>query len=278
MSKLKKIITIASGKGGVGKTCLSLNLAASIARRGLDVVVIDMDLGLANVDIQLGLAPTRKNISAVIRDDMDIATAVRQFKEGSFSVVAGQGGGGKFMSNLSEPALRTLHKKIRKLSESYDVTIIDCAAGVGLGVVVMTENIDQILVVTTPEPTSMMDAYALIKSTYDQSGGRDFTILMNMVPPGEDGKVPYETLAKVCEKFLSQRPKYGGWVNNYPQVRNAIRTQSLITVSDPGNAASKQFMGIADTIIKFLKNEKTKPSDKASTKKTDPEKSNNKKK
>src|SRR3990172_9512710 len=163
-TRSRRMIAVASGKGGVGKTWFAITLSHAIAKRGRKTLLFDGDLGLANVDIQLGLMP-KHDLGAVIAGRLPLNQATVAFEEGGFDIVAGRSGSGN-LANLSLNRLNTLAEDLLLLSSVYDHVILDLGAGVERTVRNLTNHVDTVLVVTTDEPTALTDAYAFIKLTH----------------------------------------------------------------------------------------------------------------
>ena|SRR5690242_12115536 len=156
-----RIVAIASGKGGVGKTWFSISLAHALARQGRPVLLFDGDLGLANVDIQLGLTPDQ-DITTVIAGAGTLADAAVHYAEGGFDVVAGRSGSGTF-SAMDSAALQRVLAAVRVAAPRYDTILLDLGAGLDRTVRTMSAFADTLLVLATEEPTSLTDAYAVLK-------------------------------------------------------------------------------------------------------------------
>ncbi|MCK5444548.1 MAG: AAA family ATPase, partial [Rhodospirillaceae bacterium] len=163
-TKGQNIIAIASGKGGVGKTWLAITLAHAIANHERKVLLLDGDLGLANLDIQLGLMP-KQDLGSVIAGRLTLNQAVLPFPPGGFDIIAGRSGSGG-LANVPPSRLQMLSEDLTLLAQAYDRIIIDLGAGVERTVRQLTANVGIVIVVATDEPTSLTDAYAFIKVTH----------------------------------------------------------------------------------------------------------------
>ncbi|MBT5107509.1 MAG: AAA family ATPase, partial [Rhodospirillaceae bacterium] len=157
----RKIIAVASGKGGVGKTWFSVTLSHALSRMDRRALLFDGDLGLANVDIQLGLTP-KHDLSAVIAGKLTLQQAITHYDAGGFDILAGRSGANN-LTSIPIPKLKSLRNDLRDLAAKYDRVIIDLSAGVDRTVQTLATLAKTILVVTTDEPTSLTDAYAFIK-------------------------------------------------------------------------------------------------------------------
>ena len=176
----KNVIAVASGKGGVGKTWFSVSLTHALARAGKKVLLFDGDLGLANVDVQLGLMPKR-DLNDVIRGRLSLDKVVQRYEEGGFDIIAGRSGQAS-LSALPSQRLAILRDQLLDLAKSYDVVIIDLGAGVDRTVRMMSASAIRTLLVTTDEPTSLTDAYAFIKLGAAAGMSKRVSIVANQAP------------------------------------------------------------------------------------------------
>lgn len=198
---LPRVIAVTSGKGGVGKSNLVVNLGLALARQGLKVLLIDADLGLGNLDILLGLTP-RHTIHDVLARRKSLAEVIVQGPAGMKILPASSGI--PEMAELEPQQKLFLLNELDHLGEDLDVVLIDTGAGISRNVLFFNLAAQEILVVATAEPTSITDAYALMKVLALQHGERRFRLVVNGVPHPEDGQVVYRTLLKVTERFLGQ--------------------------------------------------------------------------
>lgn len=235
-SQGRNIIAIASGKGGVGKTWFSITLAHAIARVGKRVLLFDGDLGLANLDIQLGLM-AKSDLGAVLAGRASLAQAVTYYEEGGFDIIAGRSGSGA-LANLASNRLQTLLDELKMLSANYDYVIIDLGAGVESTVRRLAYAAKRIVVVVTDEPTSLTDGYAFIKLAHNERPDTTIEVVTNMVSTTEDGERTYNTINKACQGFLKYSPRHLGAIRRDSKVRRAIRMQKpFLNVSAESEAA-----------------------------------------
>ncbi|MCB2101153.1 MAG: MinD/ParA family protein [Rhodobacterales bacterium] len=242
-ARCPNMIAIASGKGGVGKTWLAITLAHTFARAGERVLLFDGDLGLANVDIQLGLMP-KHDLGAVIAGRLSLAQAASAYTEGGFDIIAGRSGSGR-LANIPSSRLRMLGDDLTGLATSYDHIILDLGAGVERTVRQLAHAAGACVVVTTDEPTSLTDAYAFIKVTHMEQPGTDFRIIVNMANSTREGERTYNTLLKACQGFLKISPPLLGVVRRDKRVRDAIRNQTSLLVRSPNTEAASDVETVA---------------------------------
>ncbi|HIL29861.1 MAG TPA: MinD/ParA family protein, partial [Micavibrio sp.] len=192
--KGKNVIAVASGKGGVGKTWFSITLSHALARSGKKVLLFDGDLGLANVDVQLGLM-AKRDLNDVIRGRLSLDKVIQHYEEGGFDIIAGRSGQAS-LSALPSQRLAMLRDQLLEVAEKYDVVIIDLGAGVDRTVRMMSASATRTLLVTTDEPTSLTDAYAFIKLGNAAGMSKNVGIVVNQAPSNVEGEKTYKTLLK----------------------------------------------------------------------------------
>ena len=239
----RNMIAIASGKGGVGKTWFAITLCHALAKRGKHVLLFDGDLGLANVDIQLGLTPDR-DLGAVIDGTSTLPGAILQYKEGGFDILAGRSGSGN-LASLATQKLSELRNDLIALARTYDFVLVDLGAGVDRSVRQMAGPAAMTYVVVTDEPTSLTDAYAFIKLARAANPGAEMRVIVNMAANAADGQKTYDTIRKACETFLHYSPPLAGIVRRDPKVRDAIRAQTPLLIRSPASDAAMDVMTIA---------------------------------
>jgi len=231
------MLAIASGKGGVGKTWLSVTLSQALARDGKRVLLFDGDLGLANVDIQLGLQPAN-DLAGVLDGSYELSEAVTNHPAGGFDVIAGRSGTGS-LANIPAGRLRQLMDDLVALAPHYDRVILDLGAGLERSVRQLAAMAATSLIVATDEPTSLTDAYAFIKLSHMQNPKSDQRVVINMATSPAEGERTYATLLKACESFLKISPPLAGVVRRDNKVKDAIRHQVPILTRHPNCEAAK---------------------------------------
>ncbi len=239
-------IAVASGKGGVGKTWLSITLAHALANLGRRTVLIDGDLGLANVDIQLGLSP-EVDLADVLDNNVPLAEAAQRHEATGLDIVAGRSGVAS-LATLSTARLATFGRGIAEISGRYDRVLIDLGAGVERPVRYLAASAQRTLVVTNDEPTSLTDAYALIKLLVQDGAKTKIAVVVNAAASKAEGERTYKTLAKACDTFLKMTPPLLGVVRRDAKVRDAIRAQTPLLTRHPGSDAARDIEAIAQQL------------------------------
>ncbi|MBN8900088.1 MAG: AAA family ATPase, partial [Rhodospirillales bacterium] len=242
MPNRPRLIAIASGKGGVGKTWVAITLAHALAARRDSVLLFDGDLGLANVDVQLGLTPNH-DLGALLTGRVPLAEAVMRHPEGGFDILAGISGSGS-LSGLDPAAVERILALLRDAA-GYDTVLLDLGAGLERGVRRMAAAADMLLTVATEEPTSLTDAYAVLKLYASDTRAGDARILVNQAATHAAGMRTYETLRRACTSFLRLDPPLAGIVRRDDRVRDAIRRQALLLVRHPTCQAAMDVDAIA---------------------------------
>jgi flagellar biosynthesis protein FlhG len=243
----QRLITIASGKGGVGKTWLSISLAHALASAGKRILLLDGDLGLANVDIQLGISPGR-DIGEVILGRAKVRDIVIKAQIGSvnFDVAAGRSGSGA-LAQLSRDALLHLKAKVIDAAIDYDHLIMDMGAGIDAAVTTLSDHAGRCIVVMTAEPTSLTDAYAFIKLRQMRLPDSAVSVVVNNASRAE-AKQAFETLTRVCKHFLGFSPTLAGIIRRDPHVPESIRAQMPIAARFADSPAALDIIALAKSL------------------------------
>ncbi len=231
-----RIIAVSSGKGGVGKTNIAINLALAYAQAGKKVIVMDADLGLANVNVVLGVIP-RYNLYHLIRKQKSLSEILVDTSYG-IQIIAGASGFSK-IANLTEDERRDFIAELAALANA-DVLIIDCAAGVSNNVISFIAAADDALIVTTPEPTAITDAYGIIKIIATEIENLDIglKLVVNRVKSVVEGKRVAERVINIAGQFLNLKVDYLGCVYEDPIVHTAVIKQKPFMALDPKSKAA----------------------------------------
>lgn len=248
------VIAVASGKGGVGKTWFSITLSHALAKAGKKVLLFDGDLGLANIDVQLGLMPKR-DLNDVIRGRLGLDKVIQSFPDGGFDIIAGRSGQAS-LSALPSQRLTMLRDQVLDVANQYDVVILDLGAGVDRTVRMLSASAVRTLLVTTDEPTSLTDAYAFIKLGSAAGMSKNVGIIVNQATNYAEGEKTYKTLLKACENFLRLSPPLMGMVRHDKKVKDSVRHQTPILIRSPNSEAAEDMEAIAKTVIKDLAEKK----------------------
>ena len=251
------VITVISGKGGVGKTFIATNLAIAMAARGHRVILFDMDMGLANADIVLGVE-AKGTWSEVLTGERSLDDVVVH-APGNIAFVPGSSGIAE-LADLSEFERHRLMLVMRELESRYDVVILDCGAGIGRNVLGFAASADTVLVVTTPEPTSVTDAYAMIKAfpklsrmratPADQPGG--IGLVVNYAENRHEGKLIYERISSVAAHFLHLGVSDYGYILRDEHVPSAVRERNPLMLRYPRCSASSCVMALANRLSREI--------------------------
>lgn len=231
-----RIIAVTSGKGGVGKTNLATNLAIAYARLGKRVVIMDADLGLANVNVVLGVVP-RYNLYHVIRRQKTMREIIMDTNYG-VRIVAGASGFSK-IANLSAEEREGFITELQELSDA-DIIIVDTGAGVSTNVLAFVAAADEAIIVTTPEPTAITDAYGIIKiiATEVEEDGPSLKLVVNRVASVTEGRKVAERVINIAAQFLNLKIEYLGYVYDDPAVSQSVLRQKPFVHAEPRSKAS----------------------------------------
>lgn len=240
-----KVIAVTGGKGGVGKTCVAANLGLTLASMGRAVMLMDADLGLANLDVVLGLR-CRRTLADVLDGHCELADIVVTGPQG-MQVVPGASGIGR-MSMLDDRELAGLINAFNDLTGRLDYLIVDTAAGISSSVTRFSRAAQRVLVVLSNEPASLTDAYALIKVLSREHGVQRFEVLTNQVRRTGEGRECFVALARVCEKFLDVTLDYLGSVPADPFLKQAVSARRAVVDLYPRSPSSRAFRNIAEHV------------------------------
>jgi flagellar biosynthesis protein FlhG len=240
--RLTKVIAVTSGKGGVGKTNVVANLAYALTRLRKKVLVVDADLGLANLDVLLGLTPksTLEHVFQGVKSLRDI-------------VVEGPGGmqilpassGVQQLTELSAEQKLTFLAEVDSLEDPVDVMLIDTAAGISSNVLYFVVAAQEVIVVTCPEPTAITDAYALMKVLARDHHHRHFQLLVNSAASAQEADLVFQKLHRATQQFLDVSLHFIGWIPYDAYVRKAVKEQRIVLAGYPNAQASRAFLRLA---------------------------------
>lgn len=242
-----RVISVTSGKGGVGKTNVAANLALALTRSGKRVLILDADLGLANMDVLLGLNP-KYSIHHVIKGEKRIEEIIVE-APGGFQVLPAASGIQE-LTELDQSQRLFLLDELDVLHDRFDVLLIDTGAGISANVMYFNFAAMEKVVVVTNEPTSLTDAYALIKVLTKKYRQKKFKILVNQARDAKEADRIYRQLSQVVDRFLgSLSMDYLGWVPYDRCVPQAVRQQQTVLALFPDAAASKSFVKVAEDLL-----------------------------
>ena len=236
VAKKTRVITVASGKGGVGKTNMSVNMAIAYARLGKRVIIMDADLGLANVNILLNIIP-KYNLYHVIRKQKTMREIMVDTDYG-IQMIAGASGFSK-IANLNEEERQSFITELYTLSNA-DIIIIDTSAGVSSNVLSFIAAADEAIIITTPEPTAITDAYGIIKiiATEVENLNIGLKLVVNRVKNVTEGRKIAERIINISGQFLNLKVEYLGCVYEDPVVQTSVLRQRPFMVQDPKSKAA----------------------------------------
>jgi len=245
------IFAVASGKGGVGKTWLSTMLAYAYGRAGQRALLVDCDLGLANVDVQLGVRP-QADVHSVVRGFLELDAAVTPVlggpgRNGGFDLIAGHSGSGALSAVKLEDVAR-IANGLTKLSPHYDRVILDCAAGIDPNVLRFARAADRLILVTTEEPTALTDAYAMVKLLRLQGANVTPWVIVNMAENRMKGRRVFDQFALACNEYLGFKPKFAGAICRDQRVPDSIRAQTPLPVRHPQSQAFEDVIRIVEAL------------------------------
>lgn len=256
------VIAVASGKGGVGKTWFSITLAHALTKTGKNVLLFDGDLGLANVDVQLGLMPKR-DLNDVIRGRLGLDKVIVRHEEAGFDIIAGRSGQAS-LSALPSQRLALLRDQLLDVAQKYDYVIIDLGAGIDRTVRMLSAAATRTVLVTTDEPTSLTDAYAFLKLGNASGASKHVGVVVNMTSSVTEGEKTYRTLLKASENFLRLKPPMTGMIRYDKKIRESIRAQTPILTRYPNADAAEDVCSIAQRVMEDMQKARQESIQKAS--------------
>ena len=243
--RASRIIAVTSGKGGVGKTNIAANLALALCQMGHRVVLIDVDLGLANVDIVLGMTPTF-NLGHVFRGEKTLREVI---VEGPLGLKVLSGGSGVTdLANLNGWRLEVFIKSLEQLNREFDFVILDTGAGIHRSVLSFVLAATEILVVTTPEPTAITDAYGLLKVIHGQNPQAKVRLVVNMAKSPNEAEAVADKLNSVLLEYVKWEVEYIGYILQESQIAKAVSDQQPVLLAFPSAMSSRSLKRIAGVL------------------------------
>lgn len=248
--KVSRVITVTSGKGGVGKSTLTVNLAIQMSRMGKKVIILDADFGLANIEVMLGIRP-QYNLADLMFRGRELKDIITEGPEG-IGFISG-GSGIQELSRLTRDQVVYLVQKLYELDELADIILVDTGAGISDSVLEFVSASNEVLLVATPEPTSITDAYALLKTLNRKSDfAKDSTsikMVANRIKDAEEGRTLHDKLGIVVEKFLNIGIEYLGGILNDTDCQKAVMQQEPVMMSFPNSATAKAIEDITGKLL-----------------------------
>ena len=238
-------VAVTSGKGGVGKTSLAVNLALALARAGERTHLVDGDLGLANVDVLLNLHP-RLSLREVIAEGKPLEDIIVHGPAGLDVIPAASGV--EALADLGGKARQLLLSELQSLSLRADVTILDTGAGLSGTVLALTLAADEVIIVTTPEPTAITDAYAMVKVLTRRRPGLPLQLVVNLAEHAAQAREVHGHLERIIQRFLGREVPLAGWIPRDECVGRAVREQRPLVLYFPHARASEAILGLASRL------------------------------
>ena len=241
-----RVIAITSGKGGVGKTNLAVNLAIALQSAGKKILLIDADIGMANVNVLMGRV-TNRSLIDLLEDEVELEDVVEEGLQGVkyISGVAGI----EAALNVNRSEQRKIHRKLGRCSELADIIIIDTGAGLSRYVIEFILAAHEVLLITTPEPTSLADAYAVVKAYGKYTDKRSIKLIVNRIRDEEECHEVTERLNQTTQKFLNLPVECLGYVYEDRAVRAAVKNQEPFILQNPTAPASKCVSELAKSLL-----------------------------
>ena len=254
-----RVITVTSGKGGVGKTSIAVNLAIQMQRLGKRVIILDADFGLANIEVMLGIRP-QYNLADLMFRGKNLSEIITKGPE-DIGFISG-GSGIQELARMTKEQVMYLTQKLVELDTMADVIIVDTGAGIADNVLEFVTASSEVILVATPEPTSITDAYALLKALNRRAGfSRENTsikMISNRVGSETEGKSLYEKMSVVVDKFLNIQPEFLGIIPQDEMISKAVMVQKPITMAYPNSPAAKAIQTIAEKLCDGTQQESKK--------------------
>ena len=245
-----RVITITSGKGGVGKSNVAVNLAIQLRKLGKRVIIFDADVGLANVEVMFGTIP-QFTLSDMIYHGKTMKEIITKGPKEIGFVSGGNGIVG--MNNLTKDQLSLLVNNLSQLDEFADFILIDTGAGIANNVMEFVQASPEVLLVMTPEPSSLTDSYSLVKTLYGNprfvKNMTKIDVLVNRIVTPQDGRVVFDKLNSVISQFLQGEVNFCGTIPQDPQLEKAVREQKIVSLDMPNSKSAKAFERLAVSML-----------------------------
>jgi len=242
-----RVVAVTSGKGGVGKTHLACNLAVLAARAGRRVLVLDADLGLANADIVLGIAP-HYHLGHLLDGSVALEHVLAEGPEGVRVLAASTGV--QELTRLDDAQKLRLVTALDVLEDRFDLVLVDCGAGIGDNVLFFAGAAQEALLVISPEPTSLTDAYAAVKVLSHEAGVEHFSVVVNSTPTDAHAREVFQKLTRVTDRFLTARVSYLGHVPRDENLQRALMAQRPVVDLFPRSPVSRALDGLARDLLR----------------------------
>ncbi len=246
VTKEARIICVTSGKGGVGKTNFTINLAIELSKLNKRVVIIDADLGLANIDVVLGTIPSYTLLD-LIHNNMSVED-IMITGPNNIKIISG-GSGVIELVDMPISSIELLIEKLHPINNYADIILVDTGAGLSNSVLSFVLAAEEIIVVTTPEPTSITDAYAMIKTINSKEKNKKIKVIVNRIENITEGNIAFEKLKNAAKRFLSMDLLKLGYVFEDVSVTRSVKKQTPFTIEYPNSIVSKNIKAIAIKII-----------------------------
>ena len=242
----RKIISVASGKGGVGKSSITVNLAIALSSLGMRVLVVDADFGLANVDVMLGIN-ARYNMSHLIKGEKKLHEIIQEGHKGVRFI---SGGSGVFeLLQMEETRLKAIMQGLISLREPVDIILFDMGAGINENILQLVLASSETIIVTTPEPTSILDAYALIKTILNRERTQSIRVIMNKCENKREAETVLKGFQEVVRRNLDTEIESLGYVLYDQEVTKSIKRQNPVMISNPDGSAASDITTIARALL-----------------------------
>lgn len=245
-ARKSRVIAIASGKGGVGKTNVAVNLGMALQRKNKKVLLVDADLGTANIDVLLGLTP-KYHLGHLLNGEKELTEIIIDGPEG-LDILPGTSGIEEFL-DISRRQVERLRLLSFQLEYSYDIILVDISAGVHSSNINFISICDEVIVVLVPEPTAIMDAYSLVKILHNHQYDGKINLLINQLNSRQEGKGILERMSKVIREYLGIEAEIVGYIPFDNNLRQAVKKQKALLELYPGSRAGQAFDEVAEMLI-----------------------------